>query len=120
MEEKIITCTVCPMGCAITVKGEGGTILSVTGHTCPRGERYARDEFVHPVRILTSTALVEGCAAGPLVAVRSNKPIPKELQAACMKEIHALRLSVPVRRYDVLIENILSTGADIVATGEAL
>lgn len=118
--EKIITCTVCPMGCRITVKGEGERIDSVEGYTCPRGEQYARAEFVHPVRILTSTALVEGCAAGPLVAVRSSKPVPKELLAGCMEQIHALKLATPVHRYDVLIPNILGTGADIVATGEAL
>ncbi|MCI6640705.1 MAG: DUF1667 domain-containing protein [Pygmaiobacter massiliensis] len=120
MEEKLITCTVCPMGCRITVKGEGEKIVSVEGYTCPRGEQYARNEFVHPVRILTSTALVEGSASGPLVAVRSDKPLPKELLFDCMKEIHALHLTAPVHRKDVLIENILNTGVNIVATGEAL
>jgi CxxC motif-containing protein len=116
--EKEITCTVCPMGCRITVCGEGEVIRSVKGYTCARGEQYARSEFVHPVRILTSTALVSG-SNEPLVAVRSNRPLPKELLMNCMKKIHMLHLQAPVYRYQVLIPNIMDTGVDIVASGEA-
>ena len=39
--KKEIICTVCPMGCRITVEGEGENIVSVTGYTCKRGEVYA-------------------------------------------------------------------------------
>lgn len=116
--EKEITCTVCPMGCRITVCGEGEVIHSVKGYICARGEQYARSEFVHPVRILTSTALVSG-SSEPLVAVRSNRPLPKELLMNCMKKIHTLHLQAPVYRYQVLIPNIMDTGVDIVASGEA-
>ena len=42
--KKEIICTVCPMGCHITVEGEGEQILSVTGYTCKRGLEYARSE----------------------------------------------------------------------------
>lgn len=117
MEEKTIICTVCPQGCHITVRAKNGAISSVEGFRCRRGEQYAKSEFTNPVRILTSTALVSGSDA-PLVALRSNKPIPKELLMPCMKEIRALRLMAPIHSYDVLIPNILNTGADIVATGE--
>lgn len=118
MEEKTIICTVCPQGCHITVCAKSGAISSAEGFRCRRGEQYAKSEFTNPVRILTSTALVSGSDT-TLVALRSNKPIPKELLLPCMKEISALRLAAPVHRYDVLIPNILNTGADIVATGEA-
>lgn len=118
MAEKKITCIVCPIGCEITVCGEGENITSIEGYTCKRGETYARNEFIHPVRILTSTAKIRG-AAEPLVAVRSNKPVPKELLLDCMEEIKKLDLTAPIHRYDVLISNICNTGADIVATGNA-
>lgn len=119
MEEKIITCITCPQSCQITLKSEDGNLLSIEGYTCKRGEEYARNEFYHPVRILTSSAKVEG-ADVPLVSVRSNKPIPKELQINCIREIHKLRLHAPISRYDILIKNILNTGADIIATGNVL
>ncbi|MEM1483895.1 DUF1667 domain-containing protein [Oscillospiraceae bacterium PP1C4] len=116
MQEKKIICIVCPIGCNITVQGEGDQIELMEGFTCKRGEEYARNEFIHPVRILTSTAKVEGSCV-PLVPVRSNKPVPKELLFDCMNEIRKLNVKAPVYCQDVLIPNILGTGIDIVATG---
>lgn len=116
MQEKKITCIVCPIGCNITVCGEGDKIECIKGFTCKRGEEYARNEFINPVRILTSTVKVEG-ANIPLVPVRSNKPIPKQLLFKCMEEIRKLNVKAPVHRYDIMISDILGTGADIVATG---
>lgn len=49
--EKEIICTVCPMGCHITVTGEGDRVDSITGYTCKRGEEYGKQEFAHPVRL---------------------------------------------------------------------
>ncbi len=117
MVEKIITCIICPVGCEITVRGEGDVISFMEGHTCKRGEEYASSEFIHPMRILTSTVKVEG-AATPLVPVRSSAPIPLDKQLACMEEIRKVCAEPPVHRYDVLVANILETGADIVATGQ--
>ena len=116
MAEKKITCIICPIGCEITVQGEGDRIDSITGNTCKRGETYARSEFTHPTRILTSTAKVVG-ADVPLVPLRDYAPVPQELLFDCMAEIQKLEVKAPVKRYDVLIPNILGTGIDIVATG---
>lgn len=118
MQEKKIICTVCPIGCTIAAKGEGGRILSIEGHTCKRGEEYATNEFLHPVRILTSTVRLKGSDV-PLMPVRSNKPLPKESLFDCMEEIKKTEAKVPVRCMDVIIKDILGTGIDIVATGNA-
>lgn len=117
MLRKEITCIVCPIGCSIVVTGTEDKIESIEGNQCARGEDYAKAEFFHPERILTSTAKIEG-SDEPLIPLRSNKPVPKELLAECMAEIKKLRLEAPVERYQVLIPNILGTGADIVATRE--
>jgi len=118
MAEKIITCITCPVGCDILVRGEGETISHMEGCQCKRGEEYAQNEFIHPVRILTTTVKVEGADA-PLVSVRSDKPVPKELLFECMNEIKAVTVEAPVSRYDVIIPNILGTGVNICATGTA-
>ena len=60
MEKRELICIGCPMGCPLTVELEGGEILSITGHTCRRGEVYARKEVTNPTRIVTSTVDVEG------------------------------------------------------------
>lgn len=117
MTEKTITCITCPIGCDIVVRGEGETIASMAGNQCKRGEEYARNEFIHPVRILTTTIRVEGATSTPLVSVRSDKPVPKELLLRCMEEIKAATVNAPVSRYDVIISDILGTGANIRATG---
>ena len=118
MSQKVITCTVCPMGCSITVEGEGDQIEKVEGFGCKRGEEYARNEFVHPVRIFTSSVRMKG-GQEPLMPVRSNKPVPKELLLECVKALQGVTVTAPVHCGDVVVKNILDTGADIVATGEA-
>ena len=118
MIEKTITCITCPVGCVITVQGNGGLIERVEGHQCIRGEEYARNEFTDPVRILTTTVRIKG-ADSPLLPVRSDKPVSKELLIPCMEVIRQISISAPVSRYHVIVHNILDTGIDIVATGEA-
>ena len=112
---KEIICTVCPMGCHVTVDGEGEQIASVNGHTCKRGEQYATAEFAHPVRILT-TAIKTDNPKIPVVAVRSEKPVPKEKMMDCMEVIRGCRVKAPVHTYDVLIENVCDTGINIIST----
>ncbi len=115
--KKEIICTVCPMGCVITVEGENGKIDSIEGFTCQRGKTYAENEFISPVRILTSTAKISG-AKCPLVAVRSKTPVPKDKLFDCMEEIKKLNLTAPVKRGDVLIANVCGTGVDIVSSAD--
>lgn len=114
---KDIICTVCPTGCTIRVEGENGAITKIEGFSCPRGKVYAENEFISPVRILTSTAKVNN-AKSPLVPVRSKSPVPKDKLFDCMAEIRKLELSAPINRGDVLIPDICGTGVDIIASGE--
>lgn len=75
MNERELTCIVCPMGCHIKVLSDGDQIVSITGNTCPRGKEYAVTECTHPVRTLTTTIK---CTDGRLLPVKTKKPIPKE------------------------------------------
>lgn len=110
-----LTCISCPIGCPLTVEIENGEVLSVQGNTCKRGDQYARTECVHPVRSLTSTVKVNG-GIRPVVSVKSSMPVPKELMLECMEIINKAEINAPVEIGDVVVENILNTGADIVAT----
>ena len=103
MDQQSIICTVCPMGCQIHVAGEADVIQSVTGHTCPRGEAYARAEFIHPVRTLTTTVRIMN-AAEPLLAVRTEKPVPKTKLFECMEVRRGAVFHSPVKPHQVLIE----------------
>ena len=74
MEQRILTCIGCPLGCMVTVEKESGDVVSVTGNTCKRGEDYARKEVTSPTRIVTSTVKVIGGAA-PTVSVKTKSDI---------------------------------------------
>ena len=56
--KKQFTCIVCPNGCEIEAEVENGQVISVTGHTCPRGEQYVRQELTAPRRTIASSVLV--------------------------------------------------------------
>lgn len=112
-----LTCISCPIGCPLTVEIEKGEVISVTGNTCKRGDQYARTECVHPVRSLTSTVKVSG-GIRPVVSVKSSAPIPKELMLGCMEAINKADIKAPVKIGDIVVKNILNTGADIVATND--
>ena len=46
-------CTVCPSECHLTVTlDETGSVVSVAGNSCPRGERFGRQEATCPMRVL--------------------------------------------------------------------
>lgn len=107
-----MTCIVCPMGCSLTVEQTADGI-KVSGNTCPRGVQYAIAECTAPTRTLTSVLPVVGA---DMVSVKSSTPIPKEKLFACIELLRTVRLQAPVHIGDVLVPNILGTGADIIAT----
>jgi CxxC motif-containing protein len=113
--EKEIICTVCPMGCHIKVTGEGEKIESITGYSCNRGLEYGKTEFAHPVRILTSTVKTTDVQT-PLVAVRSEKPVPKEKLFDMMTEIRKVCLDHSVKIHEIIIPNVCDTGVNIIAS----
>lgn len=113
--KKNLICVSCPLGCPIEVEIENGEVVSVTGNTCKRGDAYARAEITNPVRSLTTSVKVEN-GLHPVVPVKSSGPVPKDKMFDCMKEINSITVKAPVKIGDVVIENILGLGVDIVAT----
>lgn len=112
-----LTCIICPIGCCLTAElDENGEVLNVTGNTCGRGKAYAESECTHPVRTLTTTMRVSG-GTEPLVSIKSDMPLPKELLLPCMEKINRLQVAAPVQIGDILFRNIENTGIDLVATG---
>ena len=111
-----ITCIVCPRGCRMTADIRGEQI-TVTGHTCSRGEKHAIAEILHPVRSLTSIVRVSN-RCDTMVSVKSENPVPKGEMFAVMERIHQTVVKAPVAMGDVIIDNIC--GTRIVATKEVL
>lgn len=112
---KDIICTVCPRGCRITVTGDQKSVAAAEGYGCKRGLEYAKAEYAHPVRILTTTVKTDG-GDEKLLPVRSSRPIPKEKIFECMEVIRKTTVKSNVKSHDVVIKNICDTGADIIAS----
>ena len=115
MEQRILTCIGCPLGCLVTVELENGEVVSVTGNTCKRGDDYARKEVTTPTRIVTSTVRVTGGNA-PTVSVKTKSDIPKDKIFDCAKALKEVKVTAPVSIGDVVLENVAGTGVDVVAT----
>ena len=115
MEERNLICIGCPMGCHLTVEIKDGTVVSVSGNTCKRGDSYARSEVTAPVRAVTSTVKVL-CGKASVVSVKTKKDIPKEKIVACVEALKKLQIEAPVHIGDVIATNIADTGVDVVAT----
>lgn len=113
---KTLTCIVCPRGCTLTVTLDAhaeNPVISVEGQSCKRGKDYATAECTHPTRVLTTTAPT---VDGGVVPCKTDCPIPRELLFEAMKVIGTLSVPAVVHIGDVLLENLLDTGARVVAT----
>ena len=117
IETRELICIGCPLGCPLTVEMKGTEVVSVTGNTCPNGDRYARKEVTDSRRTVTSTVRVLGGSL-PVVSVKTAQDIPKNKIFDCMQELATIRVKAPVREGDVIVSNIADTGVSVIATKE--
>lgn len=114
-------CTTCPSECLLTVEVERdtndavATVHSVTGNSCPRGDKFAHQELTCPMRVLTTTVAVSG-GDEALLPVRTAEAIPLELHAQAMDLIRGLVIEAPIRMGDVVLPNLLNTGINLIAS----
>ena len=113
MEKKELTCICCPMGCALSVEMDGNQVMSVSGNTCKRGDTYARDEVVRPVRMVTSIVKIKNGKL-KMLPVKTKEPIDKSRINECLEALKTVEVQTPVHIGDVVLHN--AAGADIVAT----
>jgi CxxC motif-containing protein len=117
VNKKNITCTICPMGCNIEIFYENCKITEIKGYTCKRGLDYGMAEGTNPVRMLTTTVKIKNGKV-PLLPVKSEKPLPKNLIFESMKVLKHTTVSAPIAYGDIIVENILDTGINIIAVRE--
>lgn len=115
---KDIRCIICPTGCLVHVENINGELI-IEGHSCKRGEDYAREEFISLIRILTTTMRVEKGFL-PLIPVRSDKPIPKDRLEETLKLIAKTQTKAPLKMGDILIENVFGLDINIIASRDLI
>ena len=106
-------CINCPQGCEMDVEKVGDDVR-VTGHSCPRGEAYAKAEVTNPTRMVTGLVRVAGMRK-PL-PVKTRTAVPKGSIDAVLFALHQATVQLPVKIGDVIIPDAAGTGVDVVAT----
>jgi CxxC motif-containing protein len=114
-EKTHFVCVVCPVGCEIDVVHEGSKIVSMEGNKCEKSEEFVSQELIEPMRILTTTLRIQG-ARWPVIPVRTDKAVPKRLFPLIMKRLGRINLRAPVNMLDVVVKDVLHTGASIITT----
>jgi len=112
---KEIRCIVCPTGCTIQVKRDEEGEIVYEGYTCKRGLDYAKQEFLAPKRILTTTIRVKNGFL-PLVPVRTDKAISKEKLEDALQEVAVKVIPAPIKMGQILIEKIAGEEANLIAS----
>jgi CxxC motif-containing protein len=110
-----LTCVLCPVGCELEVGRDAAGAIRVEGHQCDKGVPFALEEVLRPKRNLATSVPVRGMAA-KMVSVRLSAAVPREMLFPILAEIAKLRPEAPVRRGQVLLADVLGTGADVIAT----
>jgi CxxC motif-containing protein len=114
-ETSEIICVACPKGCALQVKHEGKDVVEVIGAGCRRGKEYAICELQDPRRMVASTVKVQG-GLHPLVPVYTREAFPKPLIPHLAQKLREVEVRAPVVINQVVLENALDTGIDIIAS----
>lgn len=88
-------CIGCPLGCRLEVhEDDQGDIVEVRGFSCRKGKIFAEREHTDPRRMVTTT-----------VAVPNGR-------WARLPVHTSVEVSAPIRMGDVVVPDVLGTGAD--------
>ena len=113
--KKTIICTVCPNGCEVVAEYTARDDVKLSGNRCRRGVEYCINECFDPKRTFTSSVAITG-AARRRMPVRTTAPIPKAQLFDCAAALRGITLEAPVFCGQVIIPNVLGSGADLVAS----
>jgi CxxC motif-containing protein len=114
-------CIGCPLGCRLEVDEdrEQHAVVEVRGFSCRRGSEYALQEHTAPHRIVTTTVGIDG-AHWVRLPVRSSTPAPKDKVLAICHALRSVRVSAPVVMGDIIVNNVLDSGVDMIATRDMI
>ncbi len=105
-----LVCIVCPRGCRLHIDGD-----VVSGNACKRGEAFAISESTMPMRSVCST-VATAFKDYPVLPVRTDGDIPKDKISMLMQQINAVLVQEKLKRGDVVIEGVVGTNVNLIAT----
>lgn len=109
-----LICVTCPKGCTLDVTHDGVRVLKVESG-CKRGKLYAEQELSDPRRMVASSVRLRG-GLHPLLPVHTSEPFPKPRIGELLEMLRAVEVAAPVRVGDVVVEDALGTGINVMAS----
>ncbi|MDX2494790.1 MAG: DUF1667 domain-containing protein [Desulfuromusa sp.] len=103
------------MGCPLELNIVDGEIREITGNECKRGEDYARQEYIDPRRMISTTV---SCNSGlwPRLPVKTAEAVPKDKIIAVARALHSLKIEAPVQMGQAILDDVAETGIAVIAT----
>lgn len=109
-----LVCIECPIGCSLTAE-KSGEQWDIKGNRCVKGLDFAINEISDPRRSICSTVRTTFKKV-PRLSVRTQGEVPLNTIFAVMEQINSVTLDYPVHSGEVIIENVSSTGINVIAT----
>lgn len=109
-----LNCIMCPLGCELKVEKSKDGEFVVSGNSCIRGEQYAKNEMVRPLRGVSSLVAINN---GGVVPVKTSGLVPKDNIEDVLEEIAKVRLSNYPDFGTVVIKDVLNLGVDVISIG---
>jgi CxxC motif-containing protein len=106
-------CLICPNCCALETDG-----TQVADARCKKGQDFACQEWVEPLRVITTTIRVETEKGTHIIPVKTAVPVPLAQFSTIMKRIKSLRLrEVPSLGSEITLSDDPEP-LEIILTGE--
>lgn len=111
-----LICIICPRGCSLSAEIDGSNV-TVSGNACPKGQEYAVNECINPVRTVTATVRVSN-RENTMVSVKTATPVSKDRMMEVMGTLRTIQIQAPISIGDVIAKDIC--GSDIIVTKAVL
>lgn len=87
-KRKKFICIICPKCCELETDGS-----EVSGARCEKGEEFARQEVILPLRVITTTIRYETKEGTKMVPIKTASPLPLSQITGIMQHIKQVQLS---------------------------
>jgi CxxC motif-containing protein len=115
---KEIICIQCPLACRVKLHlDDKGVIEDITDWGCKEGKKHVQQEYESPRRVLTTTVRTNS-STRPVLPVRSQGAIPKDMLGQCVRFLADVKVKAPLKMGDVVVPDILNSGVNIVCTDD--
>jgi CxxC motif-containing protein len=110
---KQYTCLTCPNCCALTTDG-----TLVSGNKCEKGQAFACQEWIEPLRVITTTIRVNAKDGVHILPVKTTSPVPLTQLPTLMQKIKSLHFKKVPSLGSKIVIGASPEPLEIIVTGE--